>query len=100
MGREARRQKTAAAAAPPSERRIALERGDYCELAMLGERMLRLEHEARASAAAFAAKIADVQQRSNALLERLGQAHGFKSDGMFKLEDKNCTLVVEEPPTP
>jgi len=97
MGRDARRRLERPPAAAPKG--IVLERGDYCELSMLGERAMRLEHEARAAAAAFAQKIAEVQARSNALLVKLGAQHGFDPRGVFRLDDASGSLVIEESQT-
>lgn len=84
----------AAPAATP--RRLQLGRADYCELSMLGERVQRLEHEAREAMAAYAAKIAAVRARRDALLERLGQQHDFNHAGTFRLEDEDHALIILE----
>ena len=96
MGRAARAKRETRPAAAPAGRRIPLERTDYLELSMLGERVQRMELEARAAAATFAQRIGDVTKRRNALLLRLGQQHGFHPHGQFRLEDADHALVIEE----
>jgi hypothetical protein len=94
MGRAARRKREQHTRSGP--RRISLERADYYELSMLGERAMRLEQDARDAAARFAQQIDALRERSNALLVALGTRHAFDPRGTFRLEDKDCALVIEE----
>lgn len=70
-------------------RRI-LERGDYFELATLGERKRGYELEAQLAAAQYKQRIGECQQRMTALLTRLG----LDPAADLSLEDADCSVVM------
>lgn len=79
------------------ERRIQLTEAEYWKFRASVNDARSIELEASAAAATFRQRTAEALQRTRALFEQLGTAHGFDPKKTYGWDDSTCELI-EVPP--
>jgi|SRR6185436_4221773 len=94
---KARAKRVAEAKAEPCPSRVKLERGDYYELRTRIRDVEAVELDAKKAAEAFARRMTEAEQASNATFIKLAKQYGFCSQKTWGWDDATCELV-EKPP--